>query len=85
MSVVDNTPRGKATGVSPWYGVYAKSVVPKMEEAARAGRYALQFLLAEVHVRFVEVTEPFSVEREFANVNTLGDYKKILDMMSGEK
>jgi len=22
MSVVDNTPRGKATGVSPWYGVY---------------------------------------------------------------
>ncbi len=24
MSVVDNTPRGKATGVSPWYGVYRK-------------------------------------------------------------
>ncbi len=22
MSVVDNTPRGKATGVSPWYVVY---------------------------------------------------------------
>jgi len=21
MSVVDNTPQGKATGVSPWYGV----------------------------------------------------------------
>ncbi len=27
MSVVDNTPRGKATGVSPWYGVYRCKIV----------------------------------------------------------
>jgi hypothetical protein len=29
ISVVDNTPRGKATDVSPWYGVYPETeVVP---------------------------------------------------------
>ncbi len=40
MSVVDNTPRGKATGVSTWYGVYP---VPQNAPHVSAGMNVVKF------------------------------------------
>lgn len=67
-------------GIEPLFGIYGKSFLPALEEAIRTGRYALHFLFDDARVHFVEVPARFSVERDFANINTLEDYEQVLKL-----
>lgn len=71
--------------MEPFPGIYARGMIPMMDEAARSGRFALYQLLEEVRVRFVEVPERFSVELEFANVNTPEDFRRISALAAGPR
>lgn len=73
-------PRHSA-GIEPLFGIYGKSFLPALEEAIGAGRYAIHSLFEEARVRFVDVPAQFSVEREFANINTPEDYERIVRLM----
>ncbi len=68
-------------GIEPLLGIYEKSVLPALEEEIRNGRYTLHATLNKARVRFVDVPKELSVEREFANVNTLQDYERVLKLM----
>lgn len=68
-------------GIEPLFAIYEKSLLPTLEEAIRNGHYALHFALERARVRFVEIPEEFSVEREFANINTPEDYERITRLM----
>ncbi|HEX9879308.1 MAG TPA: molybdenum cofactor guanylyltransferase [Candidatus Binatia bacterium] len=67
-------------GIEPLLGIYAQSIVPRMEAAVETDRFALHLLLEQAATRFVEVPDEFSPAREFANINTPEDYKRILKM-----
>ena len=74
-----------AGGIEPLFGIYGKSLLPELEEAIRFGRYALHFVLEEARVRFVEVPEQFSVERDFANINTPEDYERVVKLLESNE
>ena len=68
-------------GIEPLFGIYEKKFLPLLEEAIRSSRYALHFLFEEAKVRFVDVPAQFSVQREFANINTPEDYERIVKLI----
>ena len=72
-------------GVEPLLGIYTKSVIPVMENAIQSKRFALHHLLQEISVRFLPIPSRFEIGREFANVNTPEDYKRIVAMNVGMK
>ncbi len=72
-------------GMEPLLGIYAKRLVPRMKDAVHSGRLALHSLLGQGPVRFVQVPPQFVIEREFANINTLKDYQRIVAMVAGQK
>ncbi len=71
--------------MEPFPGIYGGGMIPMMDEAVRSGRFALYQLLEKVRVRYVEVPETFSVEREFANINTPEDYRRISALAAGQR
>ena len=42
-------------------------------------------MLEEARVRFVEVPEQFSVERDFANINTPEDYERVVKLLESNE
>lgn len=67
-------------GIEPLFGIYEKSFLQALEEAIGTGSYALHLLFPKRDVRFIEVPEKFSLEREFANINTPEDYERIIKL-----
>lgn len=68
-------------GIEPLFAIYEKSLLPALDEAIRNRRYALHFALEKAHVRYVEIPQEFSVEREFANINTPEDYDRVAKLL----
>jgi molybdopterin-guanine dinucleotide biosynthesis protein A len=68
-------------GIEPLFGIYEKNFLPALEKAIRSDCYGLHVVLEGAKVRFVDVPDKFSAEREFANINTLEDYERVLKLM----
>lgn len=64
-------------GIEPLFSIYTRSFLPTIEQAIRDRHYALHSILAQARVRFADVPDHFSPEREFANINTHKDYERV--------
>ncbi|HEX9446228.1 MAG TPA: molybdenum cofactor guanylyltransferase [Candidatus Binatia bacterium] len=74
-----------AGGIEPLFAIYNKSLLPALEAAIGAGRYAIRSVLQGPAVRFAALPERFDAAREFANVNTPEDHARILEMRERSK
>ncbi|MBI4525834.1 MAG: molybdenum cofactor guanylyltransferase [Deltaproteobacteria bacterium] len=73
-----------AGGIEPLLAIYELSALPILEEAIRSGRYGLHVALEKARVRLVDVPTRFSVEREFANINTPEDYEQVVQFLEAK-
>jgi molybdopterin-guanine dinucleotide biosynthesis protein A len=62
--------------MEPLLAIYAKSLLPELDEAITRRRYALHSLLESCKVKFVDVPDRYC--EDFANINTPEDYKRLL-------
>lgn len=71
-------PDGK---LEPLFGYYAKSLLPRCEEAIRAGRYQVLELYRGANVRYITVSELGNLwsDKLIVNINTPEDYDKIVN------
>jgi molybdopterin-guanine dinucleotide biosynthesis protein A len=66
-------------GPQPLFGVYAKSIVRRMEEALHHGKRSLRGLLRDSSVLYIQETEVRKIDpegRSFVNINTMQDFEK---------
>jgi len=63
----------------PLFGVYAKSIVRRMEEALHHGKRSLRGLLQDSSVLYIQETDVRKIDpegRSFVNINTMQDFEK---------
>ncbi|MBU0510046.1 molybdenum cofactor guanylyltransferase [bacterium] len=73
--------------VEPLAGFYHRRCYAQVEAALEAGRRSMRDFWPLVNVVRVDVTrhfDPESIERMFFNVNTPGEYRKMLTMVDGK-
>lgn len=66
--------------IEPLFAIYEQSFLPAAEAAIEAGQYALHRVLEKATLRLVDIPGHFSMEREFANINTPEDYERAQDI-----
>lgn len=62
--------------IEPLFAIYEQSFLAAAEAAIDAGQYALHRALEGAALRLIDIPGHFSMEREFANINTPEDYER---------
>jgi molybdopterin-guanine dinucleotide biosynthesis protein A len=71
--------------IEPFNAFYSKSLIPKIEENISKGKRQINTLLQDSNIHYISEAKAreFSPDWEmFTNVNTLGDYKSLIERLS---
>jgi molybdopterin-guanine dinucleotide biosynthesis protein A len=65
-------------GIEPLLGIYRPPVLPIIKECIDHGTLAMYQLIEKLKVKFVDFKNAGYISDLFFNINTMGDYKKLL-------
>lgn len=64
--------------IHPLAAIYKKRILPVVEEQILGGDYRLRDVLDKLNIRYVDVSENDKLVNMLRNINTAGDYEKLI-------